>query len=186
MDNPEATSNGRRERSLSRRRLLGVGAAASAAVVAGLAAPNLAGIASAKGDGRRMTVRVDDAHITLNVLPAPSATFFLVIGNITEVDGAPASGKFYCRGVFTDTAPFSLPDLFPGTPASGGLTSVEQRFRIDGKGTIIGSGDEGDPPLAVLGGTGHFTGVHGSYSGAGLPIPAGSGTIDFTFRLRRG
>ncbi len=186
MDNPEGTSNGRRERSLSRRRLLGVGAAASAAAVAGLAAPSLAGIASAKGDGRRMTVKVEDAHITLNVLPAPSATYFLVIGNITDVDGAPASGKFYCRGVFTDTAPFSLPDLVAGTPASGGLTSVEQRFRIDGKGTIIGSGDEGDPPLAVLGGTGHFTGVHGSYSGAGLPIPAGSGTIDFTFNLRRG
>ena len=186
MDKPEATSNGRRERSLSRRRLLGIGAAASAAAVVGLAAPSLAGTASAKSDGRRMTVKVVDAHITLNVLPAPSATFFLVIGNITEVDGGSASGKFYCRGVFTDTAPFSLPDLAPGTPASEGLTFVEQRFRIDGKGIIIGSGDEGDPPLAVLGGTGHFTGVHGSYSPDGLPIPAGDGIIDFTFNLRRG
>ncbi len=186
MENPMAESNGRKGKSLTRRRLLGIGAAASAAAVAGLAAPNLAGIASAKSDGRRMTVRVDDAHITLNVLPAPSATYFLVIGNITEVDGTPASGKFYCRGVFTDTAPSSLPDLFPGTPASGGLTFVEQRFRIDGKGTIIGSGDEGDPPLAVVGGTGHFTGVHGSYSPAGLPIPAGTGTIDFSFEIRRG
>ena len=187
MDKPEATSNGRRERSLSRRRLLGIGAAASAAAVVGLAAPNLAGIASAKSDGRRMTVRVENAVVTANVLGDPSATYFLVVGNITQVDGESATGKFYCRGVFTDPAfantlfGTSFPPLVGGTPDPEGLTFVEQRFRIDGLGTIFGSGDEGDPPLAVVGGTGRFTGAHGSYTPSGLPP-----TIDFAFEIRRG
>jgi hypothetical protein len=133
-----------------------------------------------------MTLRVEDAHITVNVLAAPSASFFLVIGNITQLDGASATGKFYCRGVVTDPAALSLPPLVDDTPDSGGLTFVEQRFRIDGQGTIIGSGDEGDPPLAVVGGTGRFTGVHGSYTPSGGPVGIGTGTIDFNFRIRRG
>ena len=191
MDNPEATSNGRRERSLSRRRLLGVGAAASAAVVAGLAAPNLAGSASAKGDGRRMTLRVENAHITANGgLGDPSATFFIAIGEITRVDGEPASGNFYCRGVVTDPASLGLPPLAPGTPAAGGFDFVEQRFRINGVGSIIGSGDEMDgegEPLAITGGTGRFTGAHGTYTGSGGPVElGGTGLIDFNFRIRRG
>jgi hypothetical protein len=191
MKNQQVIGNGSKGKTLSRRKLLGVGAAASAAAVAGLAAPSLAGVASAKSDGRRMTVRVEDARITPNVLGDPSATYFLVVGDITQVDGESATGKFYCRGVFTDPAlantlfGTSFPPLL-ATPPSGGLTFVEQRFKIDGQGTIIGSGDEGDPPLAVVGGTGRFTGVHGSYTPSGGPLPVASGTIDFTFGIRRG
>ena len=126
-----------------------------------------------------------DAIEALNCA-APSASYFIVIGNITEVDGEPVTGKYYCRGVFTDPAAVGLPPLIPGTPPSGGLTFVEQRFRIDGRGTIVGSGDEGDAPLAILGGTGDFIGVHGSYTPSGFPVPLGAGTITFDFRLRRG
>ena len=172
------------QKSLSRRSLLGAGAVAAA----GAAVPSLARVASAAGGGRLMAVRVENIHITTNVLPAPSATFFLTLGIITEVDGIPASGSFYCRGVFTDPVSLGLglPNLLPGSPVAG-VTFVEQRFRIDGKGTIIGSGDEGDLSLAVVGGTGRFTGVHGSYSpDLGLPIPLGTGIINFTFQLRRG
>lgn len=76
------------QKSLSRRSLLGAGPAAGAAV------PSLARVASAAGRGPMMAVRVENIHITTNVLPAPSATFFLTIGIITEVDGIPASGSF--------------------------------------------------------------------------------------------
>jgi hypothetical protein len=187
VEDPEKALEGLKAKTVSRRSLLTVGAAASAAAVAGVAAPSLAGVAFAAGEGRQMTIRTENVTITLNVLPAPSATFFITIGNITQVDGMGASGLFYCRGVFTNPGALDLPPLNPVTPAVAGLTFVEQRFRIDGQGTIIGSGDEGDLPLAVLGGTGRFTGVHGSYTAdAGLPIPVGAGIINYTFSLRRG
>ena len=192
MENSGTALERAQTKRLSRRSLLGVGAAASAAAVAGLAAPSLVGVASAHGVGRHMTLRVVDAHITANGgLGDPSATFFIVIGNITQVDGEAATGKFYCRGVVTNPAALGLPPLVDGTPDSGGFTSVEQRFRIDGMGSIIGSGDEGDvtgEPLAIIGGTGRFTGAHGTYTGAGapIPLPGGTGTLDFNFRIRRG
>ena len=187
VEDPGKALEGLKAKTVSRRNLLTVGAAASAAAVAGVAAPSLFGVASAAGQGRRMTIRTDNVTITLNVLPPPSATFFITIGNITQVDGMGASGVFFCRGVFTNPAALGLPPLSAGTPAVGGLTFVEQRFRIDGQGTIIGSGDEGDLPLAVLGGTGRFIGEHGSYTAdSGLPIPVGAGVINYTFSLRRG
>lgn len=140
--------------------------------------------ATAKGDGRPMTMTVEDAHLTF--LGGAPNNYFIVIGNITEVDGETVTGKYYCRGVFTDPGAVGLPPLIDGTPLSGGLTFVEQRFRIDGQGTIIGAGDEGHAPLAILGGTGRFTGVHGSYTPSGFPIPLGAGELAFEFRLRRG
>lgn len=184
MRNDEKTLKSPRAHTVSRRKFVHGGSAVGAAAVAGLAAPSLAGAAQ----GRPMTVRVENATITLNVLPAPSATFFLVIGTITQVDGALAGGTYYCRGVFTETAALGLPNLAAGTPVPiPGLTFVEQRFRIDGEGTIVGSGDEGDHPLAIVGGTGRFTGAHGTYSpDAGLPIPVGAGVINFDFNIRRG
>jgi hypothetical protein len=138
-----------------------------------------------------MTLRVENAHITANGgLGDPSATFFIAIGEITRVDGEPASGNFYCRGVVTDPASLGLPPLAPDTPAAGGFDFVEQRFRITGVGSIIGSGDENDgegEPLAIIGGTGRFTGAHGTYTGSGGPVElGGTGLIDFNFRIRRG
>ena len=186
MEDPEKALEGLKAKTVSRRSLLTVGAAASAAAVAGVAAPSLAGVAFAAGEGRQMTIRTENATITLNVLPAPSATYFITIGNITQVDGVGASGLFFCRGVFTNPAALGLPPLAAGTPDPGGLTFVEQRFKIDGQGTIHGSGDEGDGPLAILGGTGRFIGEHGTYTGAGLPIPVSDGVINFTFSMRRG
>lgn len=191
MENSGIASERQQTKKLSRRKLLGVGAAASAAAVVGLAAPSLVGVASANGVGRHMTLRVENAHITANGgLGDPSATFFIAIGEITRVDGEPASGNFYCRGVVTDPASLGLPPLAPGTPAAGGFDFVEQRFRISGVGSIIGSGDENDgegEPLAIIGGTGRFTGAHGTYTGSGGPVElGGTGLIDFTFKIRRG
>ncbi len=191
MENSGTASEREQTKRLSRRSLLGAGAAASAAAVAGLAAPSLVGVASAHGVGRHMTLRVENAHITANGgLGDPSATFFIAIGEITRVDGEPASGNFYCRGVVTDPASLGLPPLVDDTPDPGGFDFVEQRFRITGVGSIIGSGDENDgegEPLAIIGGTGRFTGAHGTYTGSGGPVElGGTGLIDFTFRIRRG
>lgn len=114
----------------------------------------------------KMTVEVENARITLNVLAAPSATYFVVIGDIVEVDGEPASGKFYCEGVFVDPVSMGLPPLIDGAPAPDGGTFVDQRFIIDGVGSIIGVGSEfSQEPLALTGGTGLFVGAHGSYVG---------------------
>ena len=150
------------------------------------------GSAAAQRGGRSMTVEVENATITLhigaNALEAgTSVTDFIVIGDITEVDGKTATGKFYCKGVFVDPGGSGLPPLATGTPAPDGATFVTQRFLIDGVGSIIGNGNEfSEEPLAVSGGTGHFTGVHGTYSGVGLPIPVDDGFLTFEFQLRRG
>ncbi len=137
-----------------------------------------------KNTGRLRTVGVEGAHMTLNVLPPPSVTFFLLIGNITEVNGGGATGKFYCRGVGTDPEAWGVSALVDGTPKSGGLNFVDQRFRIDGQGQIYGSGDDGDPPLIVVRGTGDFKKARGTYFLAGgNPIPFGDGRLDFTFDL---
>ena len=143
------------------------------------------GSAAAEDDWDSMTVEVVNAHITLNVLPAPSAAYFIVIGDITEVDGEPASGTYYCKGLITDTDFFGLPALVAGTPDPDGISFVDQRFRIDGVGTIIGAGAENsDQPLAITGGTGKFTGVQGSYTAVGLPIEAGgTGNLSFQFNI---
>ncbi len=150
------------------------------------------GSAAAQKGGSLMTVEVESATITLHAGadvfdPSASVTSFIVIGDITEVDGEMATGKFYCKGVFVDPTGSGLPPLADGTPAPDGGTYVDQRFRIDGVGSIIGAGAEfSDEPLAVTGGTGHFTGVHGTYTGVGLPIPVSDGRLTFEFRLRRG
>ena len=143
--------------------------------------------AAATENVHHMTVKVENAHITLNVLPEPSATYFIVIGDITEFNGKPATGKYYCKGLITDPAFFGLPPLVGG-PAPDGISFVDQRFRIDGVGTLIGAGAEAsDQPLAVTGATGRFTGAHGSYTATGLPIEAGgTGVLDFEFRILMG
>ena len=196
MGNQDITFNRSAGKTVSRRSLLKVGAAASA-VAAGVVAPSLGGVASARGRDRPETIRVEDIHITLNVidpLPNPtfpsSVTYFLTIGNITDFNGQVATGTFYCRGCLTNPTAIGLPALFPGTPTPvGGFSFVDQRFLVDGLGQIHGSGDEGDAglggaalPLLVVGGSGAFRKARGTYvPDAGLPIPFGAGTINFTF-----
>ena len=105
MSNQDIPFNRSAGKTVSRRSLLKVGAAASA-VAAGVVAPSLGGVASARGqEVHPTTIRVDDIHITLNVidpLPNPtspsSVTYFLTIGNITDFNGQVATGTFYCRG----------------------------------------------------------------------------------------
>ncbi len=137
---------------------------------------------SQKNVERLRTIGVERAHITLNILPPPSDTFFLLIGDISEVNGKRATGKFYYRGVWTDPEAIGLVGLAEGTPESGGSNFVDQRFRIDGRGQIYGCGDEGDPPLLVVGGIGDFKQAKGTYV-AGNPVPYGDGRFDFTFDL---
>lgn len=132
-----------------------------------------------------VTVKIENAHVTANDLgPDPSATYFIVIGDITEVNGQPATGKWYCRGVYVDPEARGFPSLIDGTPDPDGVAFTTQRFLIDGKGTIIGVGNDGsDVPFAIVGGNGIFEGVTGQYSTAGSPIPFGTGTITAEFTL---
>ena len=169
---------------------LGVGAAAAALAGLGLGTSAVGTAAADRGRHRHRrrrdddlleTIGVVDAHIGLTGGPAPSPTFFVTIGSIAEVDGRGAPGSFYCRGVFTGGPFATLPE---GTPVgANAFTFVDQRFRIDGRGEIYGSGDEGGDPLLVVGGTGDFEEVEGTYVGAGLPIPVSDGILNFTFDL---
>ncbi len=68
-------------------------------------------------------------------------------------------------------------------PPASASTFVDQRFLIEGRGQIFGSGDEGGDPLLVVGGTGVFEGVEGTYMGQGLPIPVSTGVLNFIFDL---
>ena len=176
---------------MNRKRQIGLVVVAVGLLVAAFGVYTLLAGPSALADDPEddtLTVEVENAVITLNVpMMAGKATHFIVIGDITEVNGEPAVGTYYCKGVFTDPGFFDLPDLVLG-PDPDGISFVDQRFRIDGWGSIIGAGAEAsDEPLAVTGGTGRFTGAVGSYTAAGLPIgaPDGDGFLTFEFSLRR-
>ena len=68
-----------------------------------------------------LAIKVEDAVITLNVPMMPGrATYFVIVGNITEVNGEEASGKFYCKGVFVNPGALGLPALADGTPSADG------------------------------------------------------------------
>ncbi len=161
---------------------LGVGAAAAALAGLGLGT-SAVGTALAHDepdddDDLLETIRVINAHITFT---GGSPNLFVTIGSISRVDGEDASGTFYCRGVFTGSG---FANLREGTPVGDtAFTFVDQRFLIAGRGQIYGSGDEGGDPLLVVGGTGDFEEVEGTYLGQGLPIPVSDGILNFIFDL---
>jgi hypothetical protein len=104
------------------------------------------------------------------------------------VDGEPATGKWFCKGVA-----FVFSTLDARSPDPDALSYAEQRFRIDGVGSILGQGTEGDglapikDDMAIVGGTGRFVGVHGSYTAlAPGPIPFADGVLEYVFDIRRG
>ena len=177
---------------MNRKRSIGLAVVVVGLLVAALGAYTVLAGPSALADDDEddsMTVTVANATISLNVPGDPGATYFIVIGDITHVDGEEASGTFLCKGVFLDPVSLGLglPALTPGTPSADGGTFVTQRFLIDGLGSIVGVGTEfSDEPLAVTGGTGRFTGASGNYTGVGLPPPLGTGDLFFEFSLGDG
>ncbi len=103
---------------------------------------------------------------------------FVVKGDIVSVDGAPATGAFVCRGV-----------IFTGQgPGAHGIAQVNVTWDIDGRGLIMGQSVEfrtGQPAGVVLGGTGDFERVTGTYTPSGVPSPLGDGNFTFTFAIRQ-
>lgn len=104
---------------------------------------------------------------------------FTIVGDIVGVDGwtQAGRGKFYGKGV-----------VLPNGPEDGALSLVDHRFKLPGQGTIFGAGSEHDSdgePFAVLGGTGRFIGLRGTYTFTGLPMPLGDGAMSFTFTICR-
>lgn len=102
---------------------------------------------------------------------------FTIVGDIVGVDGwtHTGRGKFYGKGV-----------VLPNGPLDGALSLVDHRFKLPGQGTIFGAGSEHDSdgePFAVLGGTGRFIGVRGTYTYTGLPAPLGDGAMSFSFTI---
>ncbi|HXV78295.1 MAG TPA: hypothetical protein VEG60_00300 [Candidatus Binatia bacterium] len=186
----ESTQN-MSEKALTRRSVIKRGVAGMALAAAALAAVTLAtaNTSKAAGGGRRLSIKVENAVLTSGPGSSVSVDNFIVVGDITMVDGKPASGKFFCKGVLFPTSV-----LDGGTPDPDAVTYVDQRFRIDGEGSILGAGTEVDgqaaiqDDLAVVGGTGRWVGAAGTYTAvAGGPIPfTQDGTILFEFRIRRG
>lgn len=108
--------------------------------------------------------------------------FFLVKGDIVEVNGEPAEGVYICRGVI-------LTDLGSnGPPFPFGATQVSQTFIVNGRGVLYCEGieflDPGFPPCRVVGGAGEFANVRGVYLQEGGPFPLFDGNIKFTFFLQ--
>lgn len=169
-------------RDMNRRRFI-QGGAVGAAAVAAMGLPQLAGVASAQGGGQPMTITVANSTITFVGLIDDPVAYFIVVGDVDSVDGETVTGKFFCRGVLFDEGAVDA--------TAGAVSFVDQRFRIDGVGTIQGAGAEGDDddqPLAIVGGTGRFVGAHGTYaqSGGTAPVPLGGGNLEFEFHIRRG
>jgi hypothetical protein len=167
---------------LSRRKILKGGALVGGAAAAALAVAAVPSGVEAQGRGRRLTVMVNNAAFTSFPLDGDPPHYFIVVGDIVAVDGAAATGKYFCRGEIF------LGDL-PNTPDPDAVSFVDQRFRIDGVGALHGVGAEGDglgEPLALIGGTGRYVGVSGSYTGTGNPTPFADGVLNFTFSIQRG
>ncbi len=94
---------------------------------------------------------------------------FVVVGDILDEPGGNVIGEYVCSGVFV------MSDY--------GLTLVNQRFDLPG-GVIVGQGAElSEKPLVVVGGSGEYAGMTGTYTADGNPIPLGDGKITFTFEL---
>ncbi len=182
MTHRETSMTAEPPKALSRRKLLKGGALVGGAAAAGLAVAAVPSGMEANARGQRMTVTVHDAAFTPPPDGAPPPHYFIVVGNVVAVDGVAATGKYFCRGEIF------LGDL-PETPDPDAVSFVDQRFRIDGVGALHGVGAEGDglgEPLALIGGTGRYVGVSGSYTGTGNPTPFDDGVLNFTFRIQRG
>jgi len=151
---------------VSRRSLLKGSAAGVAAAAVGLAAPEIA-----EARRRKLIIEVENAGFTPG---SGDVNNFIVIGDIVTVNGHNATGKFFCKGVlFTGTENGTNPDAG---------TYVDQRFRIDGVGSILGAGAEFDgigEHMAVVGGTGRWAGARGTYVADGGPP-----NITFEFNIR--
>ncbi len=170
------------EKTFTRRSAIQSGATGVAAAVAVTLATTKTAEAAA---GRLLTIHCINVQFTSGPGVGLTVDNFVVVGDISMVDGVPATGKYFCKGVAFFTTPASGPD-----PDAN--TYVDHRFRIDGVGSILGAGAEGDrllgrDDLAVVGGTGRFVGVAGEYFAAeGGPLPFGSGSITYQFHIRRG
>ena len=116
------------------------------------------------------SVEVTNAILTYidsngDMVPHPNETW-LVNGDVTQFEGQPATGNFYCWGTFLNEE--------MGSPA--GATAYILRIQIDGQGTLMLSGAEmSSEPMVVLGGTGKFFGATGSYT---EPEPSDGADID--------
>ncbi len=184
---------------MNKKRIFGLLVIVFGLLVTGFVVTNVLGgpdPVAAKGKMKEMTIKVDPAVVTINVGapgavgdPLARASFFLTVGTITEVNGEPASGMYYCRGVFTGGVPFELgviPPIHSLTPGVvDGLTFVDQYFFIEGQGTIFATGDEhpNAPSMAVTGGTGRFRGVEGTKTQIGIPAPLDTGIMTHTFKI---
>ena len=193
MSDHELATNGQR---LTRRSVLKRGGTVGVAAAAGaLVLPQLAS-ATGKDDEKKdhaktLRLTVKDACFTSGPSEADSASLFVnnfvVVGDIVYidgkplmVDGKPAIGKYYCKGVI-----FPLSNLVVGNdkaPCAEPLaaTFVDQYFGIPGMGSITGAGTEGDElglaapnrfdDLTVTGGTGMFSCCCGDYGSLKPPF----------------
>lgn len=106
----------------------------------------------------------------------------LIEGELVANPSGPAVGRFYAT---------HLAVASPGTTAVEAPASLETHHFDLGDGTIVGTGvasrDHALPDaFAILGGTGAYAGVRGSYVATQSPLETGGdGTATFTFTLIR-
>ncbi len=161
----------------SRRALLGrVGAAAGVAAVTGVVG------VSAKGRDVLPSVRVEPTEPVLPVMirgahwrlirpgvapgtMPPIGTPSLPLGHLVDSDGVHV-------GMFESSV----------MPGSGSGTHLHHLTFDDGTLSAVGPSTTADASFAVIGGTGRFAGVSGSYHLSQSPAPSG-GTAEFTFAL---
>lgn len=88
------------------------------------------------------------------------------------------AADFVCRGVVYSSQ---------GAPLPHGVAQVSTSFDFGDHGILYGAGLEfrtNQPAGAVLGGTGRFAGVFGTYVAEGAPVElGGDGRLNVTFRL---
>jgi hypothetical protein len=161
----------------SRRALLGrIGAAAGVAAVAGVAGT------TAKGRSAVPSVRVEPLNpvipgaisgadwrlIRPGVAPGtlpPIGTPSLPVGHLVDAEGEHI-------GMFESSV----------MPGSGNGTHLHHLTFDDGTLSAVGPSTTADASFAVIGGTGRFAGVSGSYHLSQSPAPSG-GTAEFTFAI---
>lgn len=182
MDGQRAT-----RRTILRSGLLAAGAVAGAVGLAGLG-QRIRGAPAVAADGTPLTtfvLRGTEWHLSA---PGLRRGDLPKRGDVVSVFGSVSRD-----GVLSDSGSFVASVQHLDTPGSHGPYAAEQlethTFRL-GDGTIVGVGTArpGDESVfAIVGGTGRYLGVTGSYTAVQSPLEVGGdGTAEFRFTLHSG
>lgn len=132
-------------------------------------------------EGGLTTLTVSGSNLRLSTAgrAAPSTGETVLLGAELEIEDLGLRGTMHGQLLVIDS---------PGRVGASAPTSIETHYFEFPGGTLVGSGtaslDDAEDQFVVLGGTGVFAGVRGSYAAIQRPVGlGGDGTASYQFTL---